>query len=48
MVLYAYVLCLCILASSRIPWYDIGRQTPAVSEGVLSHARKLFDEMCVR
>jgi hypothetical protein len=33
MVLYAYVLCLCILASSRIPWYDLGRQIPAFSGG---------------
>jgi hypothetical protein len=28
MVLYAYVLCLRILASSRIPRYDLGTQTP--------------------
>jgi hypothetical protein len=27
MVLYAYVLCLRILASLRIPRYDIGRRT---------------------
>jgi hypothetical protein len=31
MVVYAYVLGLCILASSRIPRYDLGRQTPAFS-----------------
>jgi hypothetical protein len=28
--------CLCILASSRISRYDLGRQTPAFSGGVLS------------
>jgi hypothetical protein len=28
MVLYAYVLCLCILASPRIPRYDLWRRTP--------------------
>jgi hypothetical protein len=34
MVLYAYVLCLCILVSSRIHQYDLRRQTPAFSGGV--------------
>jgi hypothetical protein len=33
MVLFAYVLCLCILALSRIPRYDLGRQNPAFSRG---------------
>jgi hypothetical protein len=33
MVLYAYVLCLCILASSRIPRYYLGRQTPIFQGG---------------
>jgi hypothetical protein len=33
MVLYAYALCLCILTLSRIPRYDLGRQTPAFSGG---------------
>jgi hypothetical protein len=37
MTLYAYVLCLCILVSSRIPRYDLGRQTPTFLGGVLSH-----------
>jgi hypothetical protein len=33
MILYAYVLCLCILASSRIPRYDIEKQISAFSGG---------------
>jgi hypothetical protein len=33
MVLYVYVLCLCILILSRIPRYDLGRQTPTFSGG---------------
>jgi hypothetical protein len=33
MVLYDYVLCLCILASSRIARYDLGRQTLPFSGG---------------
>jgi hypothetical protein len=35
MVLYAYVLCLCILVLPRIPWYDLGRQTPHFGGGSL-------------
>jgi hypothetical protein len=30
-----YVLCMCILSSSRIPRYDLGRQTPHI-KGVVS------------
>jgi hypothetical protein len=33
MVLYVYMLCLCILASSRMPRYYLGRQTPAFLGG---------------
>jgi hypothetical protein len=33
MVLYAYMLCLYILTSSRIPRYDLRRQTPAFLGG---------------
>jgi hypothetical protein len=35
--------CLCILASSRIPRYDLGRQI-LILEVVLSHTRKICKE----
>jgi hypothetical protein len=36
MVLYAYVLCLRILALSRIPQYDLGRRTPHFEGGSIT------------
>jgi hypothetical protein len=36
MILYAYVLCLRILASLRIPRYDLGRRTPHFRGGYVT------------
>jgi hypothetical protein len=44
MVLYAYVLCLCILALSRIPQYNLERQTPTLSGGSVTEDHQLEGE----
>jgi hypothetical protein len=44
MVLYAYVLCLRILTSSRIPWYDLGRQTPHSWVGSVTKRNTTIDD----
>jgi hypothetical protein len=43
-VLYAYVLCLCILASSRIPRYDLGRQTPGFQGGSVTIVNEKMEQ----